>query len=71
MTDHYRTAREALDVHAAAVAKLADEHAKADVQRNPRRIAELYDARNTALQLAKVHSHLAIAQAITDHGIGR
>lgn len=68
MTDHYRATRTLLDQHADAVARLALEHDKRT--HNPKRIAQLYEERNTALALAKVHSNLAIAQAFLDRGIG-
>lgn len=71
MTDHYRVARDLLVQRDVAAAHLAAEHAKSERDRNAKRVAELYDERNTALQLAKVHAQLAVAQAITDQGISR
>lgn len=68
MTDHYRAARTELDNREDAAKRLRDEYSKP--MPDPKRIARLHDERNTALQLAKVHSQLAVAQAIADRGIG-
>lgn len=69
MTDHYRAARHLIDRAESAIERLHDEHQRSVP--NKRAVAQLYDEITQSFNLGKIHAQLAVAQAITDQGIGR
>lgn len=68
MTTNYELARAALDEYDTKRADLVDEHDNAN---RPHVVAQLHQDMRDAGIRARVHAHLAIADAINDHRAGQ